>query len=101
MLKMAHYKIYFLKVDQSSSTDTDRARAKRRRNRTIDNHDLWCGTVAVVTQKTYTKEDSPQAGYTREETGCQTTASTDHGGEVSDGGDAVGQGLGQALFLGA
>ena len=46
----------------------------------------------MVTQKTYTKEDSPQAGYTREEAGCQT-ASTDHG-EVSDGGDAVGQGLG-------
>ena len=66
---------------QESDTSgwTERGRAKRKRNRTIDNHDLWCGTVAVVTQKTYFAKDGEKKAFSlregqhisKEETACQ------------------------------
>ena len=79
----------------SLSGAAERAKAKRRRNRTIDNHDLWCVTVAQYTQKTYTKDQKDKGtGYSKEETACQTQLLSDGELENSNGEDGLGQGLG-------
>ena len=77
------------------SSVTDKHRAKRRRNRTIDNPEQWCSTVATYTVKTYTKEelksDIVRLPHTKEETGCQTQPQTDNESGTEEG---LGQGFG-------
>ena len=77
------------------SSVTDKHRAKRRRNRTIDNPEQWCSTVATYTVKTYTKEelksDVVRLPHTKEETGCQTQPQTDNESGTEEG---LGQGFG-------
>ena len=79
-----------LSLTNTTQPSAERLKMKRKRNKTIDNHDLWCVTVAQYTQKTYTKEEPQGTGYTKEETACQTL--TD--GEQSGAEDGLGQGLG-------
>jgi hypothetical protein len=77
------------------STITEKHRVKRRRNRTIDNPEAWCSTIATYTLKTYTKEeltsDVVRAPHTKEETGCQTQPQTDNESGTEEG---LGQGFG-------
>ena len=77
------------------SAVSEKHKAKRRRNRTIDNPESWCATIATYTLKTYTKEelksDVVRVPHTKEETGVQTHPPTDNESGTEEG---LGQGFG-------